>query len=404
MAYIGNDPSNRFVAPKAASVFSGDGSTTAFTFTAAPSSNSGNNIFVYYLFRTVGTVSHPSNNALTATNGTLTGTLDVTGASTLTGALSAKGGAVFNEDSADVDFRVESNGNANMLFVDGGEDIVAIGNAASYTVGGFKNTLQLDGVGATAASVSITRNNDNANPPYLQFAKSRGTSAGSNTIVQDDDELARIVFNAADGTNRDTPAAEIRCAVDGTPGENDMPGRITFHTTDDGGSSTTQRMVIDSSGNVGIGITTTAAMLNVRRNSGTIAYFQNNAGTGAKIEGGDNSFSSVSDENKKENIVELNRQQSYDNIKNIRAVTYKFKDVDVTDEDGKKTTYKDDKNRIGFIAQDWETKYSQLVNTDDDGVKSLLYTETTAVLLSALQKAQEKIETLETKVAALESK
>jgi len=117
MPYIGSDPSNRFVAPKAASVFSGDGSTTAFTldhavgsdedilvsvdgviqepsvayavsngttltFTAAPSSNSGNNIFVYYLFRTVGTVSHPSNNAFTATNGTLTGTLDVTGDAT----------------------------------------------------------------------------------------------------------------------------------------------------------------------------------------------------------------------------------------------------------------------------------------------------------------------------------
>ena len=111
MAYIGSDPSNRFVAPKAASVFSGDGSTTAFTldhavgsdedilvsvdgviqepsvayavssgttltFTAAPSSNSGNNIFVYYLFRTVGTVSHQSNQALTATTGTFTG--DVT--------------------------------------------------------------------------------------------------------------------------------------------------------------------------------------------------------------------------------------------------------------------------------------------------------------------------------------
>lgn len=108
MAYIGNPPANRFVAPKAASVFSGDGSTTAFTldhavgsdedilvsvdgviqepsvayavssgttltFTAAPSSNSGNNIFVYYLFRTVGTVSHPSNNALSATTGTFTG-------------------------------------------------------------------------------------------------------------------------------------------------------------------------------------------------------------------------------------------------------------------------------------------------------------------------------------------
>jgi len=118
MPYIGPPAPDRFVAPKAAKQFSGDGSTTAFTldhavgsdedilvsvdgviqepsvayavsngttltFTAAPSSNSGNNIFVYYLFRTVGTVSHPSNNALTATNGTLTGTLDVTGATTL---------------------------------------------------------------------------------------------------------------------------------------------------------------------------------------------------------------------------------------------------------------------------------------------------------------------------------
>ncbi len=117
MPYIGNTSANRFVASKAASVFSGDGSTTAFTldhgvgsdedilvsvdgviqepsvaysvsgttltFTAAPSSNSGNNIFVYYLFRTVGTVSHPSSNALQATSGTFSGNLDVTGTTTL---------------------------------------------------------------------------------------------------------------------------------------------------------------------------------------------------------------------------------------------------------------------------------------------------------------------------------
>ena len=49
------------------------------------------------------------------------------------------GGAVFNEDSADVDFRVESNGNANMVFVDGGNNKVAIGTAtatAMLTVAG----------------------------------------------------------------------------------------------------------------------------------------------------------------------------------------------------------------------------------------------------------------------------
>ena len=46
------------------------------------------------------------------------------------GTLSAKGGAVFNEDSADVDFRVESNGNTHMLFVDGGNDKVGISTSS----------------------------------------------------------------------------------------------------------------------------------------------------------------------------------------------------------------------------------------------------------------------------------
>ena len=46
-------------------------------------------------------------------------TIDSSENVTLTGALSAKGGAVFNEDSASVDFRVEANGVANMFLVDG---------------------------------------------------------------------------------------------------------------------------------------------------------------------------------------------------------------------------------------------------------------------------------------------
>ena len=108
MPYLGNQAGNRFVASKAATQFSGNGSNTSFTlehavgsdedilvsvdgviqepsvayavsngttltFTAAPSNNSGNNIFVYYLFRTVGTVDHPATSSLQATDGTFTG-------------------------------------------------------------------------------------------------------------------------------------------------------------------------------------------------------------------------------------------------------------------------------------------------------------------------------------------
>tara|TARA_R100000935_G_C2710486_1_gene113893 strand:- start:28 stop:558 length:531 start_codon:yes stop_codon:yes gene_type:complete len=167
----------------------------------------------------------------------------------------------------------------------------------------------------------------------------------------------------------------------------------------------TERMRIFSAGQVGIADGSTpenAAMLDVKRNSGDIVYFRNNGGTGVKLVAGNQSFSQVSDENKKENIAVLNKQESYDNIKNIRAVNFNFKDIVKTDDEGNTTTYEDDKTRIGFISQDWETKYSELVDTDDNGVKSLLYTETVPVLLSALQKAQEKIEALEARVTALE--
>jgi len=52
-----------------------------------------------------------------------------TGVTIENGSLSAKGGAVFNEDSADVDFRVESNGKTHALFVDGGNDKIGIINS-----------------------------------------------------------------------------------------------------------------------------------------------------------------------------------------------------------------------------------------------------------------------------------
>ena len=42
----------------------------------------------------------------------------------------SSGTLVFNNDSVDMDFRVESNGNANMFVVDGGLDVAAIGGAA----------------------------------------------------------------------------------------------------------------------------------------------------------------------------------------------------------------------------------------------------------------------------------
>jgi len=60
----------------------------------------------------------------------LAGSLDVTGATTLDGTLSVVGAVTINDAGTDIDTRIESDDNQNMLFVDGGEDRVGIGTGA----------------------------------------------------------------------------------------------------------------------------------------------------------------------------------------------------------------------------------------------------------------------------------
>ena len=76
---------------------------------------------------------------------------------------------VFNEASIDLDFRVESNGNANMLVVDGGNDRVGIGTSSPATL------LHLN----SAADTQFTIGTTNATADgRIQFRNSGGTDAG----------------------------------------------------------------------------------------------------------------------------------------------------------------------------------------------------------------------------------
>jgi len=116
--------------------------------------------------------------------------------------------------------------------------------------------LQINGTDNAGSTISIGRFSANANAPTLQFIKSRNGSVGSNTVVQDGDNLGQISFAASDGSDTATLAAKIFAEVDGTPGSNDMPGRLTFFTTADGASSPTERVRIANDGSVLIGTTT----------------------------------------------------------------------------------------------------------------------------------------------------
>ena len=105
-------------------------------------------IIVYDVFSVADTVSK-------ADGGTFDGNITAAGTLAVTGALSAKGGAVFNEDSADVDFRVESNDSANMLFVNGGNNQVGIGVDAASTV--FHVETSTDGTGVSGDEIYVAK-------------------------------------------------------------------------------------------------------------------------------------------------------------------------------------------------------------------------------------------------------
>ena len=207
--------------------------------------------------------------------------------SAVTFANGVEGGVVFNETSADVDFRVESNGEANMLVVDGGNNAVVIGESAPDTsISGGTPAFQVIG-SAFDSFMSLTRRVASASAPVLALTKSRNTSVGSHTIVQNDDTIGEIVFFADDGTDFDSRVATIKAQVDGTPGANDTPGRLVFMTTADGSNSPTERLRIDDSGNVGIGEASPDTPLHITYTKDvgyTIDNFTQEANCGLKLE------------------------------------------------------------------------------------------------------------------------
>ena len=163
---------------------------------------------------------------------------------------------------------------------------ILVGHTDNISGGG----LQVSG-SSNDGNAGFHRFDANDSGPFIQLLKSRNGTVGSNTVVQSGDELGTLNFQGADGTDFHS-GARIVSKVDGTPGNNDMPGRLEFHTTSDGASSPTERLRITSAGKIGINETAPAADLVVKQSgstfttaSQTVALFQRSSTTGhsAKI-------------------------------------------------------------------------------------------------------------------------
>ena len=155
------------------------------------------------------------------------------------------GNALLVEDSASPD--------STSLVIDA-DGVAVSGNVTRIPIGVANPRIQIHGVSATAQNNGFSAGAwaNSAVQPYFSFTKSRGATVGDYTVVANADRLGTVGFYGADGTGL-VLGALIQAEVDGTPGLNDMPGRLVFSTTADGASSPTERMRIDSAGQVTIG-------------------------------------------------------------------------------------------------------------------------------------------------------
>ena len=143
---------------------------------------------------------------------------------------------------------------------------------------------------SNSTGLKIGTFSDDAYAGNLEFIKSRSATIGTNTLVQNNDNLGSIYWGAADGSQYQ-PAAVITADMDGSTGTDDIPTRLTFFTAADGSNGPTERVRIDSSVNLkfnsGFGSVTTVY--------GCRAWIQLNQGGSQSITGS-GGVSSITDQ------------------------------------------------------------------------------------------------------------
>jgi hypothetical protein len=235
-----------------------------------------------------------------------------------------------------------------------------------------------------------------------------GASGARRLLVNYDDTIITVK-----GANNSSNPEALRVISD----------NIRFNTGTSG--SGTERARIDSSGNFMVGKTSASATLDVKTTANQqvgrfsldatssqatpaiviakkdnttttsqvfVQFLINSEGTGSgQINANGASaaaFGSYSDERLKENIVDLPPQ--LENIRALRPVEF---------------DYKTGGHQIGFIAQEMQEVYPDVVGNGSDEMLTITgWSKTEARLVKAIQEQQQMIETLQAKVAALEAK
>jgi hypothetical protein len=129
--------------------------------------------------------------------GTPSTKLDVVGGIKATGAIDFDGGSVtINQSSADIDVRIESNGDANNFVSDGGTDKVGIGVLAPAS------KLEVNQNSSTGAVACLELDQDDTDQPFIKFdgttASDQSSSLTTDTSVGSITGHIRVDINGTD--------------------------------------------------------------------------------------------------------------------------------------------------------------------------------------------------------------
>lgn len=236
-----------------------------------------------------------NNGATTAVSISSAGVTTISDVSITTGSVTLTS-AVISANSSTNAVRITQTGTGNALLVEdsanpdstpfvinsGGTVLIGATTSESFYLPGF-NTNYGAGIQGTGTAYNAggswmalsqwSTSTTTSGGSFISLNKSNGTP-GTHTIVTSGQRVGAIGFAGSDGANF-VGLADIYGEVDGTPGTNDMPGRLIFATTADGASLPTERMRIRSDGGVAIGgIGASTVSLYVQKNitGGSTSY------------------------------------------------------------------------------------------------------------------------------------
>ena len=366
--------------------------------------------------------------------------INTSGAITTTGGMTVDGATVFNEASADVDFRIEGNTGANLFFVDAGNDRIGIGTAVpanDLEIGAYSGDKTLCLTSSANGNSYIRFNDgDSSEGMFIKYTGGANTSAMFMHIgsrFSSDTNRMTVTGDGEVGIGIDSPVENLHLAQsDSDKNYIQFTNSTTGHTAADGisigmgddealviyqrqansiifGTSASTRMTINSTGIVTI---------NCASDSVERTFMVKDRGTNGSADGrypfrvvqktGDGSILFLrgdgrlwiaetldenSDENMKENISYISTALSI--VNDLKPATF-----------DRKEEYGGSKDHAGFIAQDVEDVLPHAVSEgvpETGNMKALHYNHFIPYLTKAIQELSAKNDALEAKITALEN-